>query len=127
MAKAKKTKKEKVEDVLQPAEQSIITLPEPKKLENCEWCFQFDNDEPQIFAWTDEELNTNEDPKVIFTINNIENSFITFTNSKTGKTFKLFARELSDEGKELRNRQREAVKNFKTDLENASENKETEA
>ena len=125
MAKAKKTKKEEVtievqSDQLQPT--GNITLSQ-KKYEECEWCFQFDEDEPQIFAWTDNESDKNEDPKVIFTITNVENSYITFQNGKTGKVFKLFARELTNEGIELRNKQKES---FKT-IENASENKEAEA
>ena len=131
MAKDKKTKKQEVvlevdtarngslsEDLVQP---NVIL--NQKKYEECEWCFQFDEDEPQIFAWTDDELNKNEDPKVIFTITNVENSYITFQNGKTGKLFKLFARELSEEGREMRNKQREELKK----LQNGSENKETEA
>jgi len=125
MAKAKKTKKEEVKieeqsEQLQPT--GNITLSQ-KKYEECEWCFQFDEDEPQIFAWTDNESDKNEDPKVIFTITNVENSYITFQNGKTGKVFKLFARELTSEGIELRNKQKES---FKT-IENASENKEADA
>jgi hypothetical protein len=126
MAKAKKTKNKEVtiEDQSEQLESiGNITLSQ-KKLEECEWCFQFDEDEPQIFAWTDDaDLNKNEDPKVIFTITNSENSYITFQNGKTGKLFKLFARELSDAGREMRIKQKEA---FKT-IENASENKEAEA
>jgi len=122
MAKAKKTKKEevKIEDQSEQL-QSIgdITLSQ-KKYEECEWCFQFDEDEPQVFAWTDDDLNNSEDPKVIFTITNVENSYITFQNGKTGKLFKLFARELTEEGRELRQKQKEAFKNNT----NESENKE---
>ena len=51
----------------------------------------------------------NEEPKVIFTITNTENSYITFTH-KNGKNFKLFARELSDMGRELRAKQIELTK-----------------
>jgi hypothetical protein len=125
MAKAKQTKKEKVtiedqSEQLQPI--GDITLSQ-KKYEECEWCFQFDEDEPQVFAWTDDELNKSEDPKVIFTITNVENSYITFQNGKTGKLFRLFARELSEEGKELRQKQKDAFKNTNND----SENKEAEA
>jgi len=122
MAKAKKTKNEEVtiEDQSEQLESiGNITLSQ-KKYEECEWCFQFDEDEPQIFAWTDNESDKNEDPKVIFTITNVENSYITFQNGKTGKIFKLFARELTNEGIELRNKQKES---FKT-ITNASENKE---
>ncbi len=79
--------------------------------------FSIDNDEPQIFAWTGEDMNTDEEPKVIFTVSNTKNSYITFTH-KNGKNFKLFARELSDEGRQLREQQ------LKLNLENESKNKE---
>ena len=122
MAKAKKTKKEevKIEDQseqLQPI--GDITLSQ-KKYEECEWCFQFDEDEPQVFAWTDPEMNRDENPKVIFEITNVENSYISFTSTETGKTFKIFARELTKDGEAMRGKQKEAFKN----LENGSENKE---
>jgi hypothetical protein len=120
MAKNKKVKKQEVVEI-QPLEQlGEIKLREPEKLENCEWCFQFDEDEPQIFAWTGENDNDDEEPKVIFTITNTNESYITFTH-KNGKSFKLFARELTDEGKQLRNKQLELTK---PNLENESENKE---
>ena len=110
MAKAKKTKKEVIDDVVKLEPIGEIKLAEPKKYEQCEWCFQFDEDEPQIFAWTDDNLDRSEDPKVIFTIANLENSYISFENAKTGKSFKLFARNLSDEGRKLRE---EKTKEFK--------------
>jgi hypothetical protein len=116
MAKSKKTKK--IAEVLEPIGELKMTPPE--KLEQCEWCFQFDNDEPQIFAWTGEDDSKDEEPKVMFTITNTKDSYISFTH-KDGKSFKLFARELTDEGKQLRNRQIELVKQ---NLENESTNKE---
>jgi hypothetical protein len=120
MAKSKKTKKEVIDDVVKLEPMGEIKLAESKKLENCEWCFQFDEDEPQVFAWTGEGDNLDEEPKVIFTITNTENSYITFTH-KNGKSFKLFARELTDEGKQLRAKQIELTK---SNLENESTNKE---
>jgi hypothetical protein len=96
-----------------------ITLSQ-KKYEDCEWCFQFDGDEPQIFAWTSEDIKDDENPSVNLTINNTENSYIQFEH-KNGKTFKLFARELTEEGKQLRNKQLELLKE---NLQNESENKE---
>ena len=124
MAKAKKTKKEvTIEDQSEQLEPIGSIALSQKKYEDCEWCFQFDEDEPQVFAWTDDELNKSEDPKVIFTITNVENSYITFQNGKTGKLFRLFARELSEEGKELRQKQKDAFKNINND----SENKEAQA
>jgi hypothetical protein len=116
MAKAKKTKKvEEVSQQLEPIGEINLTQ---EKYEDCEWCFKFDEDEPQVFAWTDELLNQSEEPKVIFTVTNGKNSFISF--SKENKRFKIFARELSEIGKDLREKQRESFKN----LEDGSENKE---
>lgn len=121
MAKAKKTKTEVTIEDQSEQLQSIgnITLSQ-KRYEECEWCFQFDEDEPQVFAWTDDDLNKSEDPKVLFTITNVENSYITFQNANSGKLFRLFARELSVEGKNLRLKQKET---FKT-TNNESESKE---
>ncbi len=123
MSKSKKTKKVeevKIEDQSVQLEQlGDVTLTQ-RRYEECEWCFQFDEDEPQIFAWTDSNLPSDENPKVVFSITNVENSYITFQNSKTGKLFKLFARELTEEGRELRQKQKEAFKNNT----NESENKE---
>ena len=92
-----------------------------KRLEQCEWCFQFDDDEPKVFAWTSEDM-TDEEPTVNFTIGNTEGVYVSFT--KDGKRFKLFARELSDEGKQLREFQTQQNESLKKDIENASENKE---
>jgi hypothetical protein len=109
MSKSKKTKKVeevKIEDQSVQLEQlGDVTLTQ-RRYEECEWCFQFDEDEPQIFAWTDSNLPSDENPKVVFSITNVENSYITFQNSKTGKLFKLFARELTEEGKQLRKTKR---------------------
>jgi hypothetical protein len=117
MAKSKKTKKvEEVIDNTQLEPIGQIGLAQ-EKLEHCEWCFQFDGDEPQIFAWTSDDMNKDEEPKVIFTVSNTKNSYITFTH-KNGKSFKLFARELSDAGRQLREQQ------LKVNLENESTNKE---
>ena len=117
MAKTKKTK----QDVLEPIGELKMTPSE--KLEQCEWVFQFDADEPQIFAWTSEDM-TDEDPTVTFTISNTKDAYISFTNKENGKKFKLFARELSEAGIELRDFQTKQGESLKKDIENASKNKE---
>jgi hypothetical protein len=120
MAKNKKVKKQEVVET-QPLESlGKINLIGPEKLEHCEWCFQFDEDEPQIFAWTGEDDGKDEEPKVMFSITNTKQSYIAFTH-KSGKSFKLFARELTDEGKQLRAKQIELTK---ANLQNESTNKE---
>jgi len=101
----------KVPEQLEPIGE--IKMAEAKKFEQCEWCFQFDEDEPKVFAWTSEDM-TDEEPTVTFTIGNTEGAYVSF--SKDGKTFKLFARELTDTGKELRE--------FQNKLANESKNKE---
>ena len=118
MAKAKKTKKE---EVVEPIVELQSTQPE--KLEQCEWVFQFDEDAPQVFAWTSEDM-TNEEPTVTFTISNTKDAYISFTNKENGKKFKLFARELSEAGMELRDFQTKQGELVKTNIENESKNKE---
>jgi hypothetical protein len=102
---------------------NTLQLAQPEKLEQCEWVFQFDEDEPQIFAWTSEDM-TDEDPTVTFTVSNTKDAYISFTNKETGKKFKLFARELSKEGKEMREFQTKQAELVKQNLENESTNKE---
>jgi hypothetical protein len=100
-----------------------VKIAPAQKLEQCEWVFQFDEDEPQIFAWTSEDM-TDEDPTVTFTVSNTKDAYISFTNKETGKKFKLFARELSEQGKEMREFQTKQAELLKKDLENESKNKE---
>ena len=64
-----------------------------------------------------------ESPTITFTIDNTEGAYISFKDKKTGKLFKLFARELSEEGIQLREFQAKQNK----DLENGSEDKETQS
>ena len=101
-----------------------LKIAPPEKIENCEWVFQFDEDEPQIFAWTGEDTSTLEDPMVTLTIGNNKSAYISFTNRVSGKQFKLFARELTEEGKKLRDAETEQLQLVKQNLENDSENKE---
>ena len=120
MTNNKKIENEQVKELAPIAD---LQIQKPEKLEQCEWVFQFDEDEPQIFAWTSEDM-TDEEPTVTFTVSNTKDAYISFTNKETGKKFKLFARELSDEGKEMREFQTKQAESLKKDIENASKNKE---
>ena len=71
-------------------------------------------------------MNLNEDPKIIFTITNVEDSYISFTSSKSKKQFKIFVREITEEGRNLRNQARLQM-NILKNQEDASENKETQS
>jgi hypothetical protein len=90
------TNKKEANEVVEPT----INL-QQEKYEQCEWCFQFDNDEPQVFAWTDETINSDEEPKINFTISNVKDAYISFS-SADGKSFKLFPRELTEAGRQMR-------------------------
>ena len=74
------------------------------KYDECEWCFQFDGEEPQVFAWTDVDM-VDEEPQVQFTISNNVDSNIKFTH-KNGRVFKIFAREMTEVGKEMQQKQK---------------------
>jgi hypothetical protein len=112
---------EEVQPISAEAPQEVVekiaemNIRQPEKLEQCEWVFQFDDDEPQIFAWTSENP-IDEDPTVTFTVGNTKDAYISFTNKESGKRFKLFARELTEAGLALRYHQ--------NNLANESTNKE---
>jgi hypothetical protein len=59
------------------------------KIENVEWAFQFNNDEPIFFAEPSVYGGAKE---VTFTIGNTTHSNIVFRDNK-GNEFKIFARE----------------------------------
>jgi len=84
MAKAKKSiKKIKEEPIVG------IQINELKTFIPCEWVIQFDGDEPQIFAVSEE---TDLTPEVSIVLKNNSESHITFVDTKSGKQFKIFAR-----------------------------------
>ena len=83
MAKAKKTQKENLEPI------GELKMTPSEKLEQCEWVFQFDGDEPQIFAWTGEDM-TNEEPTVTFTISNTKDAFSIKTDFELLRAHFLF-------------------------------------
>ena len=120
MTNNKKIENEQVEELAPIAD---LQIQKSEKLEQCEWVFQFDDDEPQVFAWTSEDM-TNEEPTVTFTISNTKDAYISFTNKETLKKFKLYARELTDAGIRLRDFQTQQSELVKTNIENESTNKE---
>ena len=132
MAKSKKTKEPKVDEIQQIQEPIISEETELSESElkdklltitqieykECEWCYQFDEDDAQVFAWTNENDISEEPPSVTFTLTNNNNSYITFKHKD--KLFKLFARELTQAGIDLRNSSTQNEEN----LQNESTNKE---
>lgn len=64
----------------------ILTMIQPTVTFNqAEWVFQFDDEEPTVFA------TQQNDPNLTITLNNTNNASIEFTNNN--RRFKIFARE----------------------------------
>jgi hypothetical protein len=132
MAKSKKNKEQKIEEIDEQIVLDETTISDASddelrdklltitqiEYKECEWCYQFDEDDAQVFAWTNENDSSDEPPSVTFTLTNNNNSYITFKHKD--KLFKLFARELTQAGIDLRDKANQEIKN----LENESENKE---
>ena len=86
-----------------------INLPEAQPIQDAEWCFQFFNNEPIVFAWS----NEGEEPApLVLQLQPIEDEGLNF--QQNGMTFRIFPREISEETKQQRQEQ------------NASQNKETQ-
>lgn len=80
--------------------------PEPKPIVDAEWCFQFFDNEPIVFAWAEDG---SEPSPLTITLNPIEEEGLSFRQN--GMTFRIFPREISEETKEKRKEQQDASKN----------------
>jgi len=67
-----------------------------KVFEGCDFCMQFDNDEPHLIGATMDPSGCIE-----VKVTPIMDGGVTFLCPTTGKRVRLFARPLSDAGKEL--------------------------
>jgi hypothetical protein len=86
--------------------QEEVNIPEAKPIADAEWCFQFFNNEPIVFAWS----NEGEEPApLVLQLQPVESEGLNF--QQNGMTFRLFPRPISEETKKER--------------ENESKNKET--
>jgi hypothetical protein len=87
--------------------QEEINIPEAQPIQDVEWCFQFFNNEPIVFAFS----NEGEEPApLVLQLQPNEGEGLNF--QQNGMTFRVFPREISEETKIERKKQ------------NASQNKE---
>ena len=85
--------------------QEEVNIPEAQPIEDAEWCFQFFNNEPIVFAWS----NEGEKPTLLtLQIEPKEGEGLNF--QQNGMSFRIFPRPISEETKKER--------------QNASQNKE---
>jgi hypothetical protein len=74
-------------------------LLQEKMLDQAEWCFQFDENDPVVFAWSTKE---SEPGDFSFLIPAVEGTAAVFKCPLTGKTFKIMVRPMSPETKHRR-------------------------
>lgn len=97
------------QEELQQQDAGSINVPEAQPIQDAEWCFQFFNNEPIVFAWS----NEGEEPAPLaLQLQPTEGEGLNF--QQNGMTFRVFPREISEETKQQRAEQ------------NASKNKETQ-
>ena len=70
--------------------QTPTTIFSINEIKECEWCIQFDDDEPKIFATGSDQLGQ---AKISFTLTNRSDCNIVFYDDKTKKKLKIFTRE----------------------------------
>ena len=68
-----------------------------ESFDQAEWCFQFDDEDPIVIAWSNDE---NEPGELTFMLKANSESRIAFQSSDGTKTLRIFARSMSDEKRE---------------------------
>jgi hypothetical protein len=74
--------------------QGSVNITEPHPIADVEWCFQFFNNEPIVFAWGDEN---SEPSPLTLSIQPIEGQGLNF--QQNGMEFTIFPRPISEESK----------------------------
>lgn len=104
---------EQMGEITPQFEEIVETNPTtPQMIDQAEWCFQFFDNEPVVFGWTNDDTTSS---NLVIELRPTMEDALTF--SQNGMMFRIFPREMSDESKRLREEQRQ---------QNASQNQETE-
>jgi hypothetical protein len=90
------------EEKLQQQDAGSIGTSEANPIVDAEWCFQFFNNEPIVFAWSDEN---SESSPLTLSIQPIEGQGLNF--QQNGMVFKIFSRPISEESKLEREKSKE--------------------
>ena len=86
---------------MQNEQQSEFELVDPQpQIQQAEWCFQFFDNEPVVFAYSKSE---NESSNLVIELRPTMDDTLTF--AQNGMVFKIFPREMSEETKKLREEQ----------------------
>ena len=84
--------------------QGSVQLTESNRIQDPEWCFQFFDNEPVVIGWQDESVEGEPSP-LVMQIQPIEGESMLFRQN--GMTFKIFAREITEETKLQRAKSKE--------------------
>ena len=88
------------QEELQQQDAGSINVPEAQPIQDAEWCFQFFNNEPIVFAWS----NEGEEPApLVLQLQPVDSEGLNF--QQNGMTFRVFPREISEETKQQRQEQ----------------------
>jgi hypothetical protein len=80
-------------------------LVEPtKEIQQAEWCFQFFDNEPVVFAYAKSET---ESSNLVIELRPVVDDTLTF--AQNGMSFKIFPREMTEESKQLREQQKQQL------------------
>ena len=91
------------QEELQQQEAGSINVPEAQPIQDAEWCFQFFNNEPVVFAFSNEgEVAT----PLQVQIEPVEGQGLNF--QQNGMSFRIFPREISEETKIERQKENES-------------------
>ena len=90
------------EEKLQQQDAGSIGTSEATPIVDVEWCFQFFNNEPIVFAWSDEN---SEPSPLTLRIQPIEGQGLNF--QQNGMQFTIFPRPISEESKLEREKSKE--------------------
>jgi hypothetical protein len=85
---------------------------QPEMIEQAEWCFQFFDNEPVVFGWTNSDTDSS---NLVIELRPTIDDTLVF--SQNGMAFRIFPREMGEESKKLREEQRQ---------QNESQNQETQ-
>jgi len=77
--------------------QGSVELPKSNPIVDAEWCFQFFDNEPIVFAWSTEG---DEATPLVINIESVEGQGISF--NQNGMSFRVFPRPISEETKQKR-------------------------
>ena len=79
---------------LEPTQKGSVAVEEVTPIEDAEWCFQFFDNEPVVFAFSNEDSNAS---PLVLQIQSVEGEGLFF--KQKGMEFKIFPRPISEETK----------------------------